>query len=407
MSLFRWECRKIWGRRSARIALCIALAYAFFLTCFNGISNLSYETHDQKWSGPEEIQQQYRWAEAWAGPLTGEKLAAAKQQYDIAFRPENLEDYGDGSSGPTEEAFLAYVRPLGDIPAMLQGTFGWLPQYETYAAFRDVPADLVLDYYGQRDAIVESFLKEQVLDGEDRAFFLAQNAQVETPFAYDWVSGQRLYLSMLSGLYVVVGLLLCIAIAPIFAGEYQERTDSVLLCAKRGRGSLALAKLVAALSVATLVFALCTVIYLIGQLAFVGLRGLDCPVQLIKPIATAPLTIVQAEGFGILYAYLATLAAICFTLLLSSRMRTPFPVIVLSMLTLFVPSLVSGNLPDWLNKIILLMPFASDSGELFRTNMYHIAALRIWSPDMMILASAAAALLFLPFAVRGYVRHQA
>lgn len=407
MSLFLWECKKIWARRSACAALCIAVLYSVFITCFNGISNLSYTTHNQSWSGPEEISQQLKWTQDWAGPLTGEKLSQAKAQYDTAFLPENMESYDDGGMGPTEEAFLKYVRPLGDIPAMLQGTFGLLPEYEAYTAFRDVPVQLAADYYNQRDAIIDTFLKAQLPDEGDREYFLRQNEQVETPFVYDWVTGQRLYLSLLSGLYIVVILLLCVAVAPIFAGEYQERTDSVLLCARHGRGRLALAKLAAVLAVSTAAFVLCTGIYLLGQLVFVGTRGLDCPIQLIKPIATAPLSIAQAEGFGILYAYLATLAMVCFTAFLSSKLRSAFPVIILSMITLFLPALVMGNLPQWLNQLILLFPFASDCGELFRTNMYHIFNLRIWSPYMMLITSAAGFVLWLPCALRGYVKHQA
>ena len=43
---------------------------------------------------------------------------------------------------------------------------------------------------------------------------------------------------------VLIMMLICIGIAPIFAGEYQSKCDSLILCMKYGRSKLILAKII-------------------------------------------------------------------------------------------------------------------------------------------------------------------
>ena len=63
----------------------------------------------------------------------------------------------------------------------------------------------------------------------------------------------------------------CVGLAPMLAGEYRERTDSVLLASRYGRTKLIGAKLVASFVFATAVFAVCAVI--ICGVSLRGIRG--------------------------------------------------------------------------------------------------------------------------------------
>ena len=49
-------------------------------------------------------------------------------------------------------------------------------------------------------------------------------------------------------------MLICIGIAPIFAGEYQSKCDSLILCMKYGRSKLILAKIISGWLYATGVY---------------------------------------------------------------------------------------------------------------------------------------------------------
>ncbi|MCQ4882177.1 hypothetical protein NE624_18035, partial [Alistipes onderdonkii] len=60
----------------------------------------------------------------------------------------------------------------------------------------------------------------------------------------------------------------CVVLTPVFAGEYQDRTDAVLLAARYGRSKLVAAKIVASLLFATAYFALATAVIMGVALAF-------------------------------------------------------------------------------------------------------------------------------------------
>lgn len=409
MSLTTWEFKKILKHRSAKIAFCFAILYALFSTIYNGLYLLGSTTGTgaKRWDGPNEIARQYNWAESWQGSLTEEKLAQAKVQHSIAYQPQNETTYSDGSIGPSEEAWNKYVAPLGDIPAFLQRTFYLIPEFSNYRDFKNLPVSYAKNYYAMRAQILADYLTSQVPDNSARTFFLEQSAKVKTPFYYDWYHGQSLYLEMYSIFTLFTGIAICIGLASIFAGEYQQKTDSVLLCARFGRKKLARAKLISALLAAIMLYFTCSAVYLIGQFVFVGTRALNCPIQIIKPIATAPLTILQAEAFAFILGLLGVIAITAITTALSAKLSAPFTVIIISLLILILPFSIVGGLPSGLQALIGLFPFASDYTELFRTNLYHIFNFKIWSPYMLLACPIVFILLCLPAAHYSFVHHQA
>ena len=111
-------------------------------------------------------------------------------------------------------------------------------------------------------------------------------------------------------------------------------------------------------------------VYLAFQFAVLGTSGLACPVQLIKPLATAPLTIWQAE-------------LVCMAGMLLSAVSL-------------------GSIVQWLD----LLPHGASGlyGELMRTNLFHIFGLRIWSPWMFLFSQAVLAAAFSILCLRTWKR---
>jgi hypothetical protein len=99
-------------------------------------------------------------------------------------------------------------------------------------------------------------------------------------------------------------------------------------------------------------------------------------------------------------------AMVAFTVALSSKLSSSFPVIILSLLVLLLPPMVGSVLPIQLQKLIELLPLASDYSELFRINMYHLFGYGIWSPILIIIAPIIIVLMCIPITVHCYQRHQ-
>lgn len=405
MEIFKWEMRKIWRRMSTKIVIAIAAAYVIFSTVYNGLYSLGSsrsEGFGHNTDGISQIAEQYEYAESFGGELTEEALVKVYEQIQAAYAPENIVEFPDGSKGISNELWNEYIVPINGPASLLMNLCRFDPEYNSIYNYKDIPRSFAENFYDIREKSAEQFISAQVPDESDRQFFLDKNAEVKTPFKYDWFEGQRIYLEIMSPIPIIAALIIAVFISPVCALEYQQRTDSVILCSKNGRRKLALSKLFASVLFSSAVYLLLMGLYILGQLAFCGTRALECPIQLIKPIAAVPMTILQTELYLIAFGFLSCLAITAVTFLLSSAMRLVFPAAASAMMIVIVPMLASGAIPESLSFITAVIPFMSDYTELFRTNMYF----HIWSPYLMIAAPILIFIICAPFAVWKFRTHQ-
>lgn len=405
MDIFKWEIRKIWRRTSTKVVIVMAVAYVVFSTIYNSVYNLGSTRSEGFGKNPDGISQiaeQYKYADGFGGELTEESLIKVYDRIQAAYAPENIVEFPDGSRGITNDVWNEYIVPIKGQANLMMSLCRFDTEYNSIYKYDDIPRSFAENFYEIRNKSAEQFISTQVLDEKDRQFFLAQNAKIETPFKYDWFEGQRIYLEIMSPIPLIIALIIAVFISPVYALEYQQKTDSVVLSARRGRGRLAFAKLAAAAVFSSVVYLLCMGIYVAVQLIFCGTRALDCPIQLIKPIAAVPMTIFQAELYLIALGFLSCIAITAVTLLLSSVMNIVFPAAASAMLVIIVPMLMSGAVPESLSFITAIIPFMSDYTELFRTNIYF----HIWSPYLMIAAPILIFIICAPIAAWKFSKHQ-
>lgn len=79
---------------------------------------------------------------------------------------------------------------------------------------------------------------------------------------------------------VLIMMIICIGIAPIFSGEYQSKCDSLILCMKYGKSRLVSAKIIVVWLFTTCVYWGITLIYSAVYLGLLGTDGADLPIQL-------------------------------------------------------------------------------------------------------------------------------
>ncbi|MGN1417555.1 MAG: ABC transporter permease subunit [Oscillospiraceae bacterium] len=401
MSLIRWELKKLLMRRSAKISLLILVVYAALSAVSNAVFNLA--SHVGSADGIAEIKRQYEYADRYRGDLTEDKLLYAYHALKTAYSEENMvpNEYDDTLT-PSQEAWDEYVVPLGTLQYVLRNTYNCIPEYSYFDSILDVPESMVKDFYAVRDSIAEERICSEVYDEKDREFFLSQNERVTEPFHYDWYEGQEIYLLTSAAVTVITAFVCIILTAPIFASEYSDNTAPVIMSARYGRRKTARAKLWAALISVCAAYAAGAGTFLCGQLIFVGTRGLDCPIQLIHPNCTAPLTIGQAELYQLVLGFLDCIAMTLFTALVSSSVRSPFPAVVIPASVMILSSLISGSIPEAVSFISAIVPFMSNYHELLRTNMYF----HIWSPYIIIVMPIIISAVCLPRTIHKFTEHQ-
>lgn len=228
-------------------------------------------------------------AEAHAGELTPERVAADIAHYqEIAYErldPEELAEMSDAAAyEAVAEAYDEATRLELYDPYYITLLKPWavrgLKPYQY--AFRVTP-EMALDFYGAlaaslQDSLDEGMGGEWVYSPAERAFWTDKEASVAEPIGYGWSGGWDNILDCTAFLVFAI-FAVCVTVTPLFASEYREGTDAVLLSSRNGRGRLVAAKLAAAVLYATALFAVGAAIVCGVSLAFYGAGGADLPIQ--------------------------------------------------------------------------------------------------------------------------------
>lgn len=204
-------------------------------------------------------------------------------------------------------------------------------------------------------------------------------------------------------------MIVCVGIAPVFAGEYQSKCDSLLLCMKHGKHRLILAKLTASFVYTSVLYWGIVLLYSAVLLIFVGTDGWDLPVQLIysgMPSSYA-LTTSQAYLLALLMGYVMTLGLGGLVLLLSALFKNPYVVIVTAFLYLCVPLFLSTNSGGYLwVHLLALLPEKISEFHFASYIAYSIGNIKMTLPMAAMIVNGLCAVVFSGLAYLFFRRHQ-
>jgi hypothetical protein len=175
-----------------------------------------------------------------------------------------------------------------------------------------IDPDKLIGFYERRLQKVEEFLEMNGQSEQEKDYFLQMDSRASIPFNYDWVEGWAMNVAnTVSDIGIVMGLFLAIALSPMFSNEWHNNTKPLIATTRNGWQKTALAKIGASLAFALELFTLIAIGSIGAQLFFMGARGWDMPIQCIKLLDTAPMTMLQAEIYEYAYVLLASLGWVC------------------------------------------------------------------------------------------------
>ena len=148
----------------------------------------------------------------------------------------------------------------------------WMTGYEFVDSVAPrIDASGTVPLYAQVAASVEAEVEGSPGTWEytpaEREYWLQKYADTEKPAVYGYAGGWTDILSCIDFLFLAI-VAACVAAAPVFAGEYQERTVGVILATRHGKGRLVAAKLAASFLFSTCVYALFAAVVVGIPLAF-------------------------------------------------------------------------------------------------------------------------------------------
>lgn len=169
--------------------------------------------------------------------------------------------------------------------------------------------------------------------------FPPEMGEIKVGYTRGWVN-TIYYISIL---FLLLGYLIAVAIAPVFSDEYTRGTDALILSSHYGKNRCPSAKIIASLLFSLILSVFLIVVNLLLFAVTFGVSGWDASVQLndfgiFKPLM--PLTCLQTMGYSIL-CWLSS--AICFTmmvLVLSVLCRSSFISLTAAAVLFTVPMMI-------------------------------------------------------------------
>ena len=407
-TLIKYEFLKILRKKSTLIVMAASLLITAF---FFGLPVLQFQTYNQDGvlQGLAGIQYEKEQYTEISVPLTNEYVTKTIREVQELFEdPENV-GYDGNEQFLIEDAYWNGIAPRESLLDLIAGNYADPNVSAGYSALTDLDVSDGTDFYQARQDKIEKILNDssKELSEAEKDYWRNLNSKVEEPFQYGYYEGWEVIISAFELLMFAV-LAVCIVIAPVFSGEYQAGTDTVLLSGKYGKTKLTTAKILAALFFGVLAFTLHVLLAFGLPLAAFGTDGWNLPLQINGTTVPYPLTFLEGTLINLGVIYLVLLAMIGVTLFLSARMKSPYLVLTVVVPVLFVPMFLSPNGTSGIyNLLVFLTPYQSLVPNFGSYLSYQFGPVVLDAFAVRTVLYAVPALILFPLAGRGFRRHQA
>ena len=402
-----YEWKRIWQSRLTQFAVIGCILFLLFCTWSNIRQIQTTDGEGNQVTGMAAVK---ALKETERITLDQETVTAIMQEYlDYTENPDTASDDPE-LQYLSEEMYRTWYLPNRNLLNQICGTY--IQEGQGNMSDRQLfEGNLGKDFYESR--------KERV---QERLTYYVDLGSV-TPSEADWWDEQddkvgeytygnyKVWEILISNLpwILFIMMIVCVGIAPVFAGEYQSKCDSLLLCMKHGKHRLILAKLAASTVYASVLYWGIVSLYSAVLLIFVGTDGWDLPVQLLysgMPSSYA-LTTSQAYLLALLMGYVMTLGLGGLVLLLSALFKNPYVVIVTAFLYLCVPLFLSTNSGGYLwVHLLALLPEKISEFHFASYIAYSIGNIKMALPTASMIVNGLCAVIFSGLAYLFFRRHQ-
>lgn len=245
LRLIKFELKKMLTRRVAVAANVGVLALLLGIMALNVVQARTQGNIGEILTGPAAIERRREVAEARAGDLTPERVAADIAHYqEMAYEKLDAAELAEMSDAATYELVAETYDDAARLelydPYYISILKPWaVSGLEPYQYASRVMPEMARDFYGALEGSLQTRLDEGMrgtweYSDAERAFWTEQEAGVAEPLAYGWSGGWDNILDCAAFLVLAI-FAVCVTVTPLFAAEYREGTDAVLLSARHGR----------------------------------------------------------------------------------------------------------------------------------------------------------------------------
>lgn len=417
--LVKFELKKIIARPSTRYT-CLAVALVLCaIMALNVLQTKTTSNTEEILSGFDAIHQRQTAAAEHAGVLSGERIAEeVAAYYDLAFSELDPQEVASMSNAAAYDAVSSAHDDETRSELYGAGYYPWLFSAWNSGGKEPIQVSALLgpdpevSFYDALDERVQAALDDGqggswTYSDAERAFWTNKQQQVAEPLSYGYAGGWENIMDCIAfAAFAMIAV--CVGLAPMFAGEYRERTDSVLLASRYGRTKLIGAKLMASFVFATAVFAVCAVIICGVSLGAYGAGGGDLPAQVMALSSPYALTMAQCTGVMVGLAYLMTLGFAALTLLLSSVLRSVLSIFAIDVALVLLTGMIPTGGLGALTHLVVLFPTSGLAAPtmFWRYMSYPFGGLVLDQATMIAVVYGIAMAVCVPFAAWAFRRHE-
>ncbi len=405
--LIKYELLKILRKKSILIVMAISLILTGF---FFGLPIIQYQTYNQNGviKGTAGIAYEKEQYVNLSLPLSEEYITKTIQEVQELFETPDNVGYDGNEQFLIGDAYWNEIAPREKLLDLIANTYSNPNDILGYNNLPDLDIKDGAFFYQRMGEKIDNTLNNpsRALSNEQKKYWSNMANHVNPPLQYGYYEGWEIIISSFELLMFAL-LAICIVVAPVFSGEYQAGTDAVILSSKYGKTKLITAKIAASLLFGTIAFVLHIVVACGLPLATFGVDGWDLPLQITNTIIPYPLTFLQAVLINIGIIYLVLLAMIGLTLLLSSKMKSPYLVLIVLIPVLFIPMFLAPNgTTGAYNLTLFLLPYRATMPEFNKYISYQLGGCVFDVLTARAILYTLLAIIMLPLARLGFKKHQ-
>lgn len=405
--MIKYEWKKIWKSRLAQLSI-IGCGLFLVFCVWSSIMQISATNENgENFSGMSAVEVMKDTQKNIE--LTQKNVDEIVRQYLKYTSDPNTNSESETHQYLSEEVYRTFYLPNRDLLSLITNVYR---EPGSGSSMKEVLEENVGKDFREaqikRDNTYIDLKKEQGRLTSSEANYWKEKTGNLQEYQYGYHKGWSMILDTLTW-PVLIMMIICIGIAPIFAGEYQSKCDSLILCMKYGKSKLIFAKIVSGWLYATCVYwgitLICSSVYMI----FLGTQGADLPIQLKYPAMSVGynLTMGEAVVIALLLGYFFTLGIMGITLFMSALLKNTYAVIIVAFLLIIIPTFLSPDTGGyaWSHVLSLLPPKIADFSFQSYT-AYSIGNIVLSWPVMAILINAIVAVIC---SVLGYIvfrKHQ-
>ena len=405
--MIKYEWKKIWKSRLAQLSI-IGCGLFLVFCVWSSIMQISATNEKgENFSGMSAVEVMKNTQQKIE--LTQAKVDEIVRQYLKYTSDPNTNSESETYHYLSEEVYRTFYLPNRDLLSLITNVYR---EPGSGSSMREVLEENVGKDFREaqikRDNTYIDLKKEQGRLTSGEANYWKEKTGNLQEYQYGYHKGWSMILDTLTW-PVLIMMIICIGIAPIFAGEYQSKCDSLILCMKYGKSKLIFAKTVSGWLYATCVYWGITLVYSSVYMIFLGTQGADLPIQLKYPAMSVGynLTMGEAVVIALLLGYFFTLGIMGITLFMSALLKNTYAVIIIAFLLIIIPTFLSPDTGGyaWSHVLSLLPPKIADFSFQSYT-AYSIGNIVLSWPVMAILINAIVAVIC---SVLGYIvfrKHQ-